>query len=455
MGIFESLATAVLGERPEGRAPSRIRDIIDRQQRHSEILIGWVQFALGLVFATLWAVAPKTGQLAEFQPVPWALAAYLLFTTGRLIAAYRGRLPDWAVMASIVLDMTLLMGLIWSFHVQYMQPPAFYLKSPTLLYVFIFIALRALRFEAKYVVTAGLAAALGWAGLLWYSVSGSMLIMNPVTRDYVAYLTSNTILIGGEVDKILSILLVTTILAVAVARGRRILFRAVADSVAARDLARFVSPEVAERIASAERPIRPGDGELRTATVLFSDIEGFSTISEKVSPQELSAMLNDYFTALSEVIARHGGVIHQFQGDALLVGFNTVAADADHAANALRVALGFQRICGGRVFGPGFPLKTRCGVNTGPMTVGAVGAGEQLVFTCHGDEVNIAARLEQLNKQHGTYVLASQNTRDAAGEGFEFREIGAITVRGRASPTVVYAVEDARANHRANARLPA
>jgi len=441
--FLDRLATAVLGERPGGRIPARVQDIILRQQRHGEILIGWVQFALGLVFAALWAVAPKTGQLAEFQPVPWALTAYLAFTTARLVAAHRGRLPDWAVMASIVLDMALLMGLIWSFHIQYMQPPAFYLKAPTLLYVFIFIALRALRFEPKYVIVAGVVAALGWAGLLWYSVSGGMLIMNPVTRDYVAYLTSNRILVGGEIDKILSILLVTGILAIAVGRARRVLLRAVADSVAARDLARFVSPEIAERIASAERPIRAGEGELRTATVLFTDIEGFSTISEKVSPQTLSAMLNDYFTALSDVIVRHGGAIIHFQGDALLVGFNTVVGDADHAANALRAALGIRKICETRSFGPGLALKTRCGINTGPMTVGAVGAGEQLVFTCHGDEVNVAARLEQLNKQHGTYVLASHSTRVAAGDRFAFREIGAITVRGRATPTVVYAVEGA------------
>jgi adenylate cyclase len=436
-----SLATAILGERPPGRAPARVQDIIVRQQRHSEILIGWVQFALALVFAALWAVAPSTARMADFQPVPWALAVYGLFTVARLYAAHRGRLPDWAVMVSIALDMALLMGLIWTFHIQYRQPAVFYLKAPTLLYVFIFIALRALRFEAKYVIAAGLAAALGWAGLLWYAVAGEMHIMRLVTRDYVAYITSNMVLIGAEIDKIVSILLVTAVLAVAVARGRRVLFRAVADSVAARDLSRFVSPEIAERIASAERPIQPGEGELRTATVLFTDIEGFSTISEKVPPQVLAAMLNDYFTALSPVIARHGGAIIHFQGDALLVGYNTVVADPDHAANALRTALGIQRIVREHTFGPGLALKTRCGINTGPMNVGAVAAGDQLVFTCHGDEVNIAARLEQLNKQHGTYILVSQSTRDAAGRGFGFREIGAITVRGRAQPTLVYAVD--------------
>ena len=433
-------ATAILGERPVGRAPARVQDIIVRQQRHSEILIGWVQFALATVFTLLWLFSPKMGD-AGFQPVPWALAFYGLFTIARLVAAHRGRLPDGMVMASIVLDMALLMGLIWSFHIQYRQPAVFYLKAPTLLYVFIFIALRALRFEAKYVIAAGAAAALGWSAMLWYAIAGEMRIMSLVTRDYVEYITSNRVLIGAEIDKILSILLVTGVLAVAVARGRRILFRAVADSVAARDLSRFVSPEVAQRIASSERPIQPGEGELRTATVLFTDIEGFSTISEKVTPQALSSMLNDYFTALSAVIARHGGTIIHFQGDALLIGYNTVIADADHAANALGTALGIQKVVGERTFGAGIAFKTRCGVNTGPMTVGAVGAGEQLVFTCHGDEVNVAARLEQLNKQHGTYVLASESTRQAAGEGFVFREIGAITVRGRARPTLVYAVE--------------
>lgn len=437
---LDSAASAILGERPVGRAPARVQEIIVRQQRHSEILIGWVQFALAAVFTLLWLLSPKMGD-AGFQPVPWALGFYGAFTAARLVAAHRGRLPDWAVMVSIALDMALLMGLIWTFHIQYRQPAVFYLKAPTLLYVFIFIALRALRFEAKYVIAAGLVAAVGWTALLWYAVAGEMRLMTLVTRDYVAYITSNMVLIGAEVDKILSILLVTAVLAVAVARGRRILFRAVADSVAARDLSRFVSPEVAERIAAAERPIQPGEGELRTATVLFTDIEGFSTISEKLSPRVLSAMLNDYFTALSAVIARHGGMIVHFQGDALLVGYNTVIADANHAANALRTALGIQRIVRERTFGPELALKTRCGVNTGPMTVGAVGAGDQLVFTCHGDEVNIAARLEQLNKQHGTYVLASQSTRAAAGEGFMFREIGAITVRGRAQPTVVYAVD--------------
>jgi adenylate cyclase len=334
--------------------------------------------------------------------------------------------------------MAMLMGLIWSFHLQYGQPPSFYLKAPTLLYVFIFIALRALRFEVKYVIAAGLAAAAGWLILLWYATGGMNRILDLTTRDYVLYMTSNRILIGAEIDKVISILMVTLVLAMAVVRARRTLVRAVAEGTAAHDLSRFVSPEIVERITTADRAMKPGDGEVKTASVLFSDIEGFSTISENLAPAALAGMLNDYFAAMSEVIARHGGVIVQFQGDAMLVTFNTVRGDPDHAANAVRTALAIQQVTHGRRFGPGLELKTRCGINTGDIVTGAVGTEERLLYTVHGDEVNIAARLEQLNKRYGTYILASGQTVAAAGPGFDFEAMGEITVRGRAAPTPVF-----------------
>ena len=342
-------------------------------------------------------------------------------------------------MISVVMDMGLLMTLIWSFHIQYEQPPSFYLKAPTMLYVFIFIALRSLRFDPRYIVMAGATAASGWLFLMLY-----VIYANPedpmITRNYVVYLTSNSVLIGAEVDKILSIALVTLVLAVAVLRGQRLLRQAVADSVAAKDLSRFVSREIADRITSADRAIQPGDGESKVATVLFTDIEGFSTIAEKLTPQELVRTLNDYFGAVSEVIDRHGGVITQFQGDAMLIAFNTVTPDPDHAANAIRTALGIQEVR--RTFGDGVSLKTRCGINTGTLTAGAIGTRDRLTFTVHGDEVNIAARLEQLNKQYRTYVLVSEQTKNAAGDGWDFRPIGEVTVRGRSRPTAVYTVAD-------------
>ena len=188
------------------------------------------------------------------------------------------------------MDIVLLMVLIWSFHIfhiQYMQPASFYLKAPTMVYVFIFIALRALRFEPRFIILSGAAAGVGWLILVLYviwSVPGDMMI----TRNYITYLTSNAILIGAEVDKILSIAFVTFVLAVAIVRAQRVLNRAVLETTAAEDLSRFVSAEVADHITSADRAIQPGDGESKVAMVLFTDIEGFSTISENLTPQELA-----------------------------------------------------------------------------------------------------------------------------------------------------------------------
>ena len=227
----------------------------------------------------------------------------------------------------------------------------------------------------------------------------------------------------------------------AIIRARRLLMQSVADATVARDLTRFVAPEVASHIAIAERAIEPGDGEVLTASILFCDIEGFSTISERLSPDALMRTLNEYFAAVSEVVARNDGVLIAYQGDAMLIGFNTARPDPDHARHALCTAIGIQEMVARQRFGDGLELKTRCGINTGRLIAGAVGTPERLLFTVYGDEVNIAARLEQLNKSFGTYVLATEQTLAAAGPGFACRPMGSVPVRGRSQPVTIHALD--------------
>ncbi len=152
--------------------PTRVLEAIREQQESSEILLGWAQLAVVTAFTVLYALAPKPITIADtFEPVPFALAGYFAFTVLRLALAYARRLPRWFVYLSVVVDMALLLGLIWSFHLQYRQPPSFYLKAQTLLYVFIFISLRALYFEFQFVALAGLVAAAGWLVLVLYVVA--------------------------------------------------------------------------------------------------------------------------------------------------------------------------------------------------------------------------------------------------------------------------------------------
>ena len=220
--------------------------------------------------------------------------------------AYRIRMGFWLLAGSIAIDMALLYGLIWSFHLQYMQPASFYLKAPTQQYVYIFIALRALRFEVQYVVLAGAAAALGWLAMIAY-----VLFADPnnamITRNYVEYLTSNSILVGAEFDKIITIAAVTTILAFAIHGARRMMTQAVTGAQAQENLSRFFAPEIARHISRSGDAISAGDGEAREAAILNLDVRGFTALASSASPQEVMSVLADYQRRMVPIIQRHGG----------------------------------------------------------------------------------------------------------------------------------------------------
>lgn len=382
--------------------PGRVREQIRAQQDRSEILIGWFQLAVVLIFGTLYLVSPKTfTAAAAFAPVPWALAIYLVLTVIRLMWAHKGRLPAWSLAISVVVDITLLMVLIWSFHLQYQQPPSFYLKAPTLLYVFIFIALRALRFEARYVLLAGAVAAAGWGVMILYVVA-----VDPtdtmITRNYVTYLTSNAILLGAEFDKIISILLVTGIIAVALQRAKGLLVQAVSEQTAARELSRFFDPEIAARIKGSEQAIRAGTGELRDAAILNLDMRGFTKLVGQASADVVIGLLAEYQARMVPVIQGHGGTIDKFLGDGIMATFGATVPSETYAADALAAleeALHVAHDWQAERVAEGQPSPAVNGaVATGRILFGAVGDETRLEYTVIGDAVNLSAKLEKANK---------------------------------------------------------
>jgi adenylate cyclase len=399
--------------------PERVRHAIAAAQLRSEVLISWVQLGVVLTFAVLYAISPKAA-MTPFQPVPWVLAGYLAFTLLRLTLAYRGALRRWLLGLSVVVDMALLMALIWSFHLQYAQPPAFYLKAPTLLYVFIFIALRTLRSDATYVVLAGLVAAAGWLGMLAYAIAYDPSGAPPITRDYVHYITSASILIGGEFDKVVSMLMVTAILAVALARARRTLRMAVTEGAAASELKRFFAPDIARRITGGDDLVRPGEGELRDAAALFVDLRGFTTLSRGMPPNAVVALLAEYQARLVPVIQRHGGSIDKFLGDGILASFGAARASESYAADALRAvdalldeALAWRAA----LIAAGRPApQVGAAVAHGPVLFGAVGDESRLEYTVIGDAVNLAAKLEKHTKVAKVRALTTAETYRLATE---------------------------------------
>jgi len=184
----------------------------------------------------------------------------------------------------------------------------------------------------------------------------------------------------------------------------------------------------------------------RLATILYTDIEAFTTICESLSPDGVVDLLNEYFSLLVDVINRHGGVVNQFQGDAMLVTFNIPVADDDHAADAVQTAVEIQKALSDHVFCHGEKMATRIGVNTGNVVAGSVGANDRLNYTVHGDAVNIAARLEGLNKEFGSHVLISEDTKNLAvaklASLYEFEPKGEMTIRGKTESVTVYEVSE-------------
>lgn len=200
---------------------------------------------------------------------------------------------------------------------------------------------------------------------------------------------------------------------------------------------RYVPDKIAALLLANKGVVEP---RLTTATILYLDIENFTGISEHRAPHAVLEMLNAFFGAATDAIKQTGGVVNQFHGDAMLVTYNVPVADPDHADNAVLSALAIQRAVAEQTFA-GTELRVRIGINTGQVVAGAVGGGDRLTYTVYGDAVNLAARLEALNKDLGTRVLISESTVAALRNSYPLEPKGQATVRGKQTAVSLFALQ--------------
>ncbi len=205
----------------------------------------------------------------------------------------------------------------------------------------------------------------------------------------------------------------------------------------------YVGPEVIDQMISDPSKLKLG-GEKKELTLFFSDLEKFSSFSEKLKPEELTALLNDYLSDMGEIIKEEGGYLDKYIGDAIVAFWNAPVPQPDHALRACRAALRCQRKLAERreeiAQRTGAVLKMRIGINTGEVTVGNMGSRERFNYTVLGDAANLASRLEGANKFFGTYTMISESAWGQASQGLVGREMGRIRVVGRATPVRVYEV---------------
>ncbi len=206
----------------------------------------------------------------------------------------------------------------------------------------------------------------------------------------------------------------------------------------------YLSPTVIDILIENPKTLKLG-GERRNITAFFSDIQGFTSISEKMSPEEMTSFLNTYLNEMSAIILSHGGTIDKYEGDAIIAFWNAPTDQEDHAKRGLEAALECQKrlreMQGKLMQITGKPILQRIGLNSGIATVGNFGSSNRFDYTMMGDTVNLASRLEGINKQFGTYTCCSESTMEEAkknGSTLYFRRIGNIAVVGRKDPVKIF-----------------
>jgi adenylate cyclase len=208
-----------------------------------------------------------------------------------------------------------------------------------------------------------------------------------------------------------------------------------------RAFSRYLSPEIVAQIAENPEMLALG-GERRDVTVYFSDIEGFTTISEKLEPERLTKLMNRYLGEMTDTILASGGTLDKYIGDAIMAFWGAPVPSADHAVVGCRTALANQRRLldlAAEFARLGYPpVRARIGLNSGPAIIGNMGSARRFSYTALGDTVNLSSRLEGANKAYGSYILISEATRAGAGAAVETRELDFVMVKGKHQPIRVY-----------------
>jgi adenylate cyclase len=202
----------------------------------------------------------------------------------------------------------------------------------------------------------------------------------------------------------------------------------------------YVPPELVDEMARNPEAISL-EGESRELTVLFSDVRGFTTISEGLDPKQLTQLMNEFLTPMTHIIHHNRGTIDKYMGDAIMAFWGAPLADPQHASHAVKA--GLEMIAGmtklqEQFKAKGWPeIKIGVGLNTGEMTVGNMGSEFRMAYTVMGDAVNLGSRLEGLTKNYGVYIIVSEFTKEKAPE-YLYRELDIVRVKGKDEPVTIF-----------------
>jgi adenylate cyclase len=221
----------------------------------------------------------------------------------------------------------------------------------------------------------------------------------------------------------------------------RIVFEQAEQRATRGAMGKYLSPPVLEEVMKDPAGLHLG-GQRREMTVLFSDIRGFTTLSEQIDPERLVLFLNGYLTAMTDIVFAQAGVLDKYRGDGIMAFWGAPYDQPDHALRACRAAHAMVRRLRGLQedwSAQGLPrLSIGIGINSGVMIVGNVGSQQRFDYTAVGDAVNLAARLEEANKEYRVPIIVGEQTRRLVAAEFATRSLDLIALRGREAPTAIH-----------------
>jgi adenylate cyclase len=407
---------------------------------------------VALVLLGIWLISTRADDPARALGYVSALSIFAALGLGHYALIGTGFDKRWVKYIFITLDIAIVSALVATqplYPSVSGLPPVMTFRAPVFPFYFVILGVAAFSFSPVMVMWTGIAGAIGWLAAFWHAASEvegvrnwSEIPANPTAEQIMAVVLDPRFGgLSGRIQEAVLLVVVAFLIAVVMWRARTTLRR---QLEAERDrttlssiFGRFVPQAIVDAMVAGRGALTPVE---REATVLFADIVGFTSMTERAGAARTVEILNAYFDELTRIIGTHNGIVTQFQGDAVLATFNVPVEDAAHAHNAFLAAREILARVAGREFA-GERVRVRIGINTGPLVAGNVGGGGRQSYTVHGDTVNLAARLEALCKEHGTSLLLAASTAKALPDA-KLVAVGNIAVRGLAESVTVFSIPE-------------
>ena len=313
------------------------------------------------------------------------------------------------------------------------------------------------RFSVKACLYSAVVSAVMSAVVIWWTTSAGLVTVSPLS-----VWGEKAINLGDEAMRATFIAGVGGVAAVMARIARNLVVRAEQESLERATLekrrerlSKYLSKELTAVVIDDPDRLELG-GERREATILFADIRNFTPYTEAREPEEVVAFLNRYFTDMVDIVFRHGGTLDKFLGDGLMAVFGAPFDLPDHELRDLLVGLEMMRATEAikaKLGEDAHDLRIGVGIATGPVVAGNIGSLERMEYTCIGDAVNFAARLEGLNRSLGTQVVIDQPTRDALGDQLPVKALPALKVKGKKGTPSLFSIDVAHLEAEAVAAL--